>query len=145
MKTHYETLNVPPGAAQSAIRASYLRLAERHHPDKATRQPARGASGNYHDQHYAEGSNAAADCKVCQATATFAAITEAYAHLRDPKRRRAYDATLAVRSKPCPTCNGKGQRKRTGRGFKSITQVCEQCNGTGQASATYTTKKVIQL
>ena len=33
MKTHYQTLNLTPGASLEEVKASYRRLAKQYHPD----------------------------------------------------------------------------------------------------------------
>jgi curved DNA-binding protein CbpA len=62
----YVRLNVVPEAEDEVIRAAYLALAKRYHPDAAT-------SASQHD------------------SGKFKFITEAYEVLSDPERRRQYD------------------------------------------------------
>lgn len=103
-KTHYEVLGIPPGTDSNALREAYIALALRHHPDRPGHQPE-----------------------------VFAAITEAYAVLKDPARRKVYDATLAVLVKQCGRCGGSGQAYRM-RGFTRREElVCPACGGTGRA------------
>lgn len=61
---HYQTLQVKPYANLAAIRGAYRRLAREFHPDV-----------NF----------------APEATAQMGAVNEAYAVLRDPARRAAYD------------------------------------------------------
>lgn len=136
MKTHYQTLGVPPGATAQRIRECYLALADANHPDKTTWATRDKHDREKHDFARSLPSRAAClHCAVCLNTSYFADITAAYAVLKDRKRRAAYDAHLRLTGKPCITCKGKGQRTRTGRGFKPITDVCPVCNGTGRSAA----------
>jgi molecular chaperone DnaJ len=70
MSDYYRILQVTREADQEVIERAYKALSLKYHPD---RRPA--------------GENA-------RATREMQAINEAYAVLRDPKRRRRYDATL---------------------------------------------------
>ncbi|MGH9229727.1 MAG: J domain-containing protein [Acidimicrobiales bacterium] len=70
---HYEWLGVDPASGDGDIRAAYVALARRFHPD----------------QH----PGARAD-ELARLARVMARINEAYAVLRDPPRRRAYDAEL---------------------------------------------------
>ena len=63
---YYTVLGVDPDADQELIRAAYLALAKRYHPDSAT------ATSPKNDD-------------------KFRSVTEAYENLRDPNRRRQYD------------------------------------------------------
>src|SRR4051812_581034 len=62
---YYETLGVPRGADEAAIKAAYRSLAKEHHPDRKN------------------------GCK--ESEARFKAINEAYDILKDPQKRAAYD------------------------------------------------------
>jgi molecular chaperone DnaJ len=66
MRDYYEVLGVSPDAKAADIKRAYRQLAKRYHPD---------ISG---------------DDRV----ATFREVTRAYEVLRDPERRRTYDAAL---------------------------------------------------
>lgn len=102
-KTHYEVLGVAPSAAPEQIRAAYLNLAKLNHPD------AVGGDGQL-----------------------FAAVTEAYAVLKDQARRRAYDAVLAVLTVECPECEGAGVTYRI-KGFTRREETpCAACEGRGR-------------
>jgi curved DNA-binding protein len=63
----YETLGVPPEATQDEIKRAYRKLARKYHPD-VSKEP------------YAE--------------ARFKALGEAYATLKDPEKRMAYDQII---------------------------------------------------
>ncbi|MFE9750433.1 DnaJ C-terminal domain-containing protein [Saccharothrix saharensis] len=73
MADHYATLGVPRSASQDEIQRAYRALARRHHPDL---DPEPGADER------------------------FRAISEAYRVLSDPGRRRRYDASRRVPSRP---------------------------------------------
>ncbi len=89
--TFYDVLEVRSDATADDIRAAYRQLAKEHHPD------CRGGSD-----------------------AKFAELTEAYAVLRDPGSRRAYDQFLARGRRrprqaapvPPPEANGRPARPR---------------------------------
>jgi hypothetical protein len=67
--SHYDVLGVAPSADQAALRRAYLRLARRHHPDRAGGDAAR-----------------------------MQAINQAWATLGDPDRRARYDLSLGAPS-----------------------------------------------
>jgi hypothetical protein len=70
---HYETLGVARDATSDEIRAAYVRLAKVHHPDRR--------------HHEDPGRRSEAD-------AVMKAANQAWAVLRSPERRRAYDEVL---------------------------------------------------
>jgi curved DNA-binding protein CbpA len=70
---HYRTLQVTRNADAEVIERAYKALALKYHPDRGSADPARAGDLN----------------------ARMQAINAAYAVLRDPERRRAYDRTLA--------------------------------------------------
>lgn len=74
---HYSVLGVDRGADESAIRASYYRLARLYHPDRLLRP-------HLEDIHR-------------ELEGMFANITEAYNTLTDPAARTAYDRELSER------------------------------------------------
>jgi curved DNA-binding protein CbpA len=67
MPTHYEVLNVPPTASSAEIRAAYLGLARKLHPDR-----------NPHPE----------------AEAVMRIVNDSYQVLGDPEARASYDETL---------------------------------------------------
>jgi len=73
MRDHYITLQVDPGADPEVIEAAYRRLARKWHPDKNP------------DPH---------------AAVRMKELNEAYEVLRDPTRRRGYDAARATSKRP---------------------------------------------
>ena len=99
---YYKALGVTPVATAAQIKASYYALARQHHPDHC------GGSGTQ-----------------------MAAITEAYAVLRDPARRSAYDAKRKLLGKVCSTCKGAGVVYKQ-KGFTRREAVtCRICGGSG--------------
>lgn len=101
--THYKRLNVYPADDDATIREAYKRLALRWHPDKSNGDTAR-----------------------------FSAITEAYAVLKDPKRRREYDAKLRLEMAVCIQCDGMGCKiKPIGFTGKNSKHCCTECLGAG--------------
>jgi len=73
--THYQQLGVSPSASTATIREAYLRLARLLHPDQAATVSA--AERRLAERRMRE-------------------VNAAWAVLRDPERRRAYDRTLDV-------------------------------------------------
>lgn len=67
---HYRTLQVTRNADAEVIERAYKALSLKHHPDRAQAE------------------------ERAAATRRMQGINEAYAVLRDPVRRRSYDATL---------------------------------------------------
>lgn len=109
MKTHYQTLNIEPGATAAQLHAKFKELAIANHPDKYP-------SGSAEQQ---------------TATAVFAEITAAYMLLKDVKKRAEYDAYLQLTRPVCVICEGKGKVQIT-KGFtQRIDRPCPRCNGKG--------------
>ena len=77
--THYDVLGVAQDAPAAAVRAAYLGLARRHHPDYFT--------------------DATASVRA-DAEQRMRAVNEAWAVLSDPGRRAAYDRTLGIAADP---------------------------------------------
>jgi molecular chaperone DnaJ len=71
MRDYYDVLGVPPGAGAEEIKRAYRQLARRYHPD---------ISGDDRGTAFLE-------------------VARAYEVLRDPERRRSYDAGLMPRSR----------------------------------------------
>lgn len=71
--TYYDILQIRPTATDDLIRLAYRRLAKRHHPDANPMNPTLAAT-------------------------RFRAIQDAYEHLRDPQKRRAYDQMLKMKA-----------------------------------------------
>lgn len=80
--THYDTLGAAPGASAAELRAAYLRLARRLHPDALVGRPA---------------------AEVAAAGARLVEVNRAWEVLGDPDARRAYDATLRAEAAPRPS------------------------------------------
>src|SRR5512132_4395299 len=71
MRDYYDVLGVPPGAGADEIKRAYRQLARRYHPDISG-----GDRGT-----------------------AFLEVARAYEVLRDPERRRSYDARLMGRGR----------------------------------------------
>ncbi|MCU0311625.1 MAG: J domain-containing protein [Acidimicrobiales bacterium] len=74
--THYDVLDVAPGATPAEIRAAYLALARAHHPDFHTTSSAATRAANEREMQL---------------------VNEAWAVLGDERRRREYDDELRRR------------------------------------------------
>ena len=85
--THYDTLEVSAQASPEVVRAAYRSLIQRFHPD---RRPG-----------------------DMQAAERAAAITAAYEVLSDPKRRAAYDQTLAAGAADAASSGPRGAASAT--------------------------------
>jgi len=75
-QTHYETLEVIRGASPETVSAAFRSLCQRNHPDKYPND----ARARKHAEERTK------------------AFTEAYAVLKDPTKRKAYDAELKARN-----------------------------------------------
>lgn len=105
-RTHYDVLDVPLGVDPEALRAAYLKLARRYHPDRNPLGAARMAEVNV-----------------------------AYAVLSDPAERKRYDVLIHAEKQKCPRCRGSGFVKLT-RGFgRKVERICSDCGGSGDARA----------
>src|SRR5690606_465840 len=95
MRDYYEVLGVAQDAKAADIKRAYRQLARRYHPD---------ISGD-------------------DRTVTFREVTRAYEVLRDPERRRTYDAALRDSSK-----GGRADwlRDEVNIDFPSISSVLDQ-------------------
>lgn len=105
-RSHYEVLGIAPQASDEEVRAGYLEKIKRVHSD---------ITGFKNDAEYL--------------------INFAYNVLKDPERRRQYDATLALipnMERPrCPECKGTGKvSKQTGWTCREV-KICGKCGGTG--------------
>lgn len=107
--THYETLGVARTASAEELSEAFKELARKHHPDAQVgkKRPSK---------------------------VSFADISAAYSTLKDPAKRRQYDAELALLNEPCPTCKGAGKTFRS-KGFTGrVETTCTKCNGSGLAA-----------
>lgn len=73
--THYDTLGVPVGAAPEVVRDAYKELARRYHPDANARE--------------APEERQRTERRMCE-------VNEAWAVLRDPDSKAAYDRRIGV-------------------------------------------------
>ena len=85
-QTHYQVLGVSATASLRKIRTAYKEHARALHPDR-----------NMHRQAWA--------------TAQFQALSEAFATLRDPAKRRAYDAALGSNAGAGPAPDTSGEKR----------------------------------
>ncbi len=102
VRSAYDVLGIGIGVSEARVRAAYMRLAKEHHPDKG------------------------GDVE------RMAAITEAWAILRDPAERRAHDELLRLRGEdpePCGRCGGAGERVV---GLRGKVVECAACGGSGR-------------
>lgn len=99
LRTLYAVLGAPPDATLEELKHNYYLLAKEFHPDTA-----RGDG------------------------VVFREITYAWSQLRDPERRRRYDAKLLLEGRQCTECRGAGRVFKLKRGRVS----CPSCEGTGQ-------------
>lgn len=86
MVDYYEILGVAPDADSDEIQRAYRRRAREHHPDVSSRPGAEEQ---------------------------FKAISEAYAVLSDPQRRRRYDATRAGRGRSSASAASRTRARRS--------------------------------
>lgn len=99
--TAYHVLRVAYKDTAERVRAAYLELALRLHPDKR-----KGDDSGFRE------------------------VTAAYAILKDSERRRAYNAKLLLEGRVCLTCNGTGTKKGFVAG-QYATTTCLPCEGIG--------------
>lgn len=99
-RTLYAVLGMPPGSAPEELHRRYLELAVRLHPDKGLTDGEQ-----------------------------FRELTAAWTVLKDPARRRRYDAQLLLEGGQCTRCEGSGRRYS----MKDGSYInCPYCLGTGQ-------------
>lgn len=101
MKNYFKVLGAHRRTPPDELHAQYKRLAWEHHPDR--------------------GGDAA----------VFAAINEAYATLRDKRRRGEYEAALEVYGTPCAKCGGAGARGVAKGLVERSYAACKECEGAG--------------
>lgn len=105
-RTFYEVLGLDKGATDAEIKTKWRELSRQLHPDRL------GGTE--------------------EANEAFASVSQAYVVLSDPKKRKAYDAGLAVTTQACYMCKGEGrvykQKGFTGR----VASPCPKCKGSGR-------------
>jgi molecular chaperone DnaJ len=108
MRDYYDVLGVSPGAGADEIKRAYRQLARRYHPD---------ISGD-------------------ERGAAFLELARAYEVLRDPARRRSYDAALNARM---PIARGDWFADEVAIDFPSVSSVLDRMRyaffGTARAAA----------
>jgi curved DNA-binding protein CbpA len=97
----YAVLGVHAGQSNEEIRAAYLALARKHHPD-------RGGD-----------------------TDTFATIASAYAAVRDTPRRELQARRWAVLATRCKACGGDGYTRTSKGYTRAELAGCAPCGGAG--------------
>jgi DnaJ-class molecular chaperone len=105
---HYETLNVPRSASQRDIAKAYRALMRTHHPDLDTRTGVDPAE--------------------------LLSIMKAFAVLRDPAARAAYDHSFTGEAKPVPGAKRAAQAKPATQG-KSASQATRAAEAAPAAEA----------
>lgn len=106
LPNHYRALGVRRSASRAEIRAAYLALSKRLHPD-------------------VPGGSAEA----------FAPVAEAWAVLEVDKTRGTYNQKLDLLLPACAPCSGRGSL-RTQAGFtKVVERRCDACGGSGRVDA----------
>ena len=106
-ETHYHILGVPPASSLEKIKDTYHRLARLLHPDLHPGDK--------------------------EAEERFKRVALAWGVLRDPERRRKYDAQLLLEGRfSCVSCGGRGLRSgMVGTKFyKDV--LCDTCEGKGE-------------
>lgn len=110
--THYQRLEVHRGATAAEIKEAWRKLSRKVHPD-----------ANVIQQNKAEQE---------EQGALFAALSESYSVLKDPKRRNAYDKQLDATGDKCEKCGGRGFTSKT-KGFTARETIpCQVCGATGR-------------
>lgn len=104
MKTHYETLQVPPGVDVLPLRNAWLSLAAKHHPDRNPKGAAKMAE-----------------------------INVAYTALSDKKTRAIYDIVQGVENRKCVRCKGRGEIRPHNFYKAKPASACTVCGGSGWA------------
>jgi DnaJ-class molecular chaperone len=108
MPTHYQTLGVDPKATDDEVRKAFYAVAKVYHPDAA---PSLSES--------------------CEPRVSFEDAEAAYAGLKTPAKRAAYDAKLLALAPKCPRCKGAKTIQKMS-GWKAEEQPCPECGGTGK-------------
>ena len=103
LRTCYEVLGVPFGAAAATIRNSYLAIARKLHPDTGPESDAE----------------------------EFKCVALAYAVLKDEERRHKYDELLRLQKLICTDCKGAGYRESAVSFTQVRREACRSCKGTG--------------
>lgn len=107
-RTHYDALDVPPGADEGTIKTAHRGLAKLFHPDRP--------QGAKH-------------------TDVMAAVNVAYNVLTDAPARKKYDALHKTKEERCLHCKGTGKAHRQKSFNKRVEVPCPACGGTGVCRA----------
>jgi DnaJ-class molecular chaperone len=103
LPNYYAVLKIGRNATPEEVRRAYIAIARTRHPD----------------------AGATADVEL------YRVATEAYAVLRDERKRNAYNAKLKELALPCNICMGTGVLRRQ-KGLTTVVHyACTSCDGTG--------------
>ena len=112
--SHYEVIELPPGAKTSEIKDAYYAMARRYHPDRF---------------HLKSGTKLHA-----QISSAFARVTQAYETLMDPNTRAAYDNSLQRSQQMAASQKPKPDAVESVDPFKSETSADETEQGRAEYS-----------
>lgn len=108
----YQRLGVHRSSNATEIKEAWRKLSRKTHPD-----------ANVTEQ---------TELEQSVQTALFAALSEAYAVLKVPASRKAYDRLLDLTGDECGTCKGKGYNAKNKSFTVRISTPCEECLRTGR-------------
>lgn len=110
--THYQRLGIHRGATATEVKDAWRKLSRKMHPDASVTQQTKA-------EQEVQG-------------ALFAALSESYSVLKDPKSRSSYDKRLDATGDKCEKCGGRGFTYKT-KGFTARETVpCQACGATGR-------------
>lgn len=98
---HYHALGVHKNSTEEQMRASFHKLAWKHHPD--------------------QGGDAA----------VFAQLSESYSVLSNKKKRAEYEKFMALTGMKCAGCAGRGATSKSQGLTARTLSICSACKGSG--------------